>query len=404
MSSFPQAEFEAMSRRLEEFHELFHCLWKIGTPIYSQEIETAAIQFSGSGRPLRFLIHPDFWAELPTYDREFVLCHEMLHVALNHGARGVGFEDERAANIAADLVVNHLLVEQFGFVRELLQDWKSLCWVDTVFPPKSIQPPTNYSFELYYSMLVNRKPHRECRTIDVHLPLRVGTGSHHARAIAEVDAHIDRLSPEVFQDLVDKLGKEAAVTSLRGTGASTFIEVARRVNAPSMPWDEVLRRKLLRTATVEGETWRTHSRRLGPNPALVLPGMGELPNAPRRRSCAFFLDLSGSCWPLKDRFVAIAESLPGQDFVTSIYTFDMHVHTFDPKGRCVLGGGGTSFAIIEQFLVSDQRKYPDHVVVLTDGLGDDVEPRHPERWSWLLTVPYEELVPSASYRRVIDLN
>ena len=42
----------------------------------------------------------------------FVICHEMLHIILNHGKRSKNTlsENKIAANMALDIVVNHSLI------------------------------------------------------------------------------------------------------------------------------------------------------------------------------------------------------------------------------------------------------------------------------------------------------
>ena len=41
-----------------------------------------------------------------------------MHVILNHGHRSKDSKNKNAANVAMDIVVNHLLVDRFGFIRE----------------------------------------------------------------------------------------------------------------------------------------------------------------------------------------------------------------------------------------------------------------------------------------------
>ena len=87
-------------------------------------------------------------------DKLFTICHEALHIVLNHGIRT---RDSRktngqAANVALDVVVNHTLVKNFGFNREDIEDWSEFCWVDTVFKDKNPTPPDNEMFEYYYNL------------------------------------------------------------------------------------------------------------------------------------------------------------------------------------------------------------------------------------------------------------
>ena len=49
--------------------------------------------------------NPDFFASLCTADRDFVIAHEIAHMALRHVGRR-GPRDPRRWNIACDIVVN----------------------------------------------------------------------------------------------------------------------------------------------------------------------------------------------------------------------------------------------------------------------------------------------------------
>ncbi len=64
-----------------------------------EECETAYTD----GRFIRF--SPDFMDSLSDVELDFVMMHEILHVALSHCFRARGFEEERF-NIACDIVVN----------------------------------------------------------------------------------------------------------------------------------------------------------------------------------------------------------------------------------------------------------------------------------------------------------
>lgn len=111
----------------------------------------------------------------------------------------------------------------------------------------------------------------------------------------------------------------------------------------------------------------------------------------------FYLDTSGSCWHLKDRFFSIASSLPKHRFEVQLFCFDTVVVPTDLEGRKIHGGGGTSFVVLEQYIqhliakskIEGGKKvaYPDAVWVLTDGYGDQVKVEKPENWYWFIDSP-----------------
>jgi len=410
-SSLPTAEFAALARRLESFHELFRALWELGMPEFSDRVRTAAVVFSAAGAPLRFLVNREFWEELPTYDRDFVVCHEMLHAILNHGYRGLGLEHRQIANVAADIAVNHLLVHQFGFQRELLQDWKSICWVDTVFnkSPKKI-PPTDLTLEQYYEMILDRCDVIEVNLVDEHyFEPEAGGSLIHGRAASELQVQITNLEPELIKEIKQKLGREATVEVTRGNlalGLWSSVEPSRRMR---VKWEDFIRRRIGKSAPLrEVEGWVNEPRRFMSAKGLMIPGIMEerRHSKDHRQHCVFYIDTSGSAWEYRDRFFALAQSLPEERFAVELCSFDTKVYSLDIRKPEVLGGGGTDFAILEQYLHSREARgssksvpgsrlpYPDVVIVLTDGYGTQVRPKHPDRWHWLLTTTYANLVPA----------
>lgn len=412
MAALPvEDEFVALARRLEGHHELFSMLWEIGAPVFTESIDTAAITFNSVGKPLRFLFNPTFWRSLPDYDRQFVICHEMLHAVLNHGFRGKDMLIPRYMNIAADLAVNHLLVDRFGFVRELLKDWVSICWVDTVFTNRGdLQLPlTNLTMEEYYELLFDRA-FQEAALVDEHLFSPGTAGLRNIRAAAEMDALLSELDPRATTDVRKKLGKEGQRLAMRGTEMVSAWCAIESQPAPPVPWESIVRKRLrplLEESHAEG--WILENRRFPSNDGLTAPGITIRPvikSNKRRQRCVFFLDTSGSVYHLRHRFFALVKSLPSDQYDIDACSFDLQVFPLNLKRAEVFGGGGTSFEILESWIQANRRRkgrtrpapYPDVVFVVTDGYGDAVRPEHPKRWHWLMTTDQVSLVPKESAR------
>ena len=146
-------EWMKISLALEEHHAVFYKVWQMGKPIFDESIPTACVQFDEHGNFIMFRFNPEFWSRLDFKNKLWVICHEALHIVLNHGIRakeaGV---NSKAANIAMDIVVNHSLSANFGFDREEVDNWEEYCWVDTVFKDKKPLPPHNEMFEYYYNL------------------------------------------------------------------------------------------------------------------------------------------------------------------------------------------------------------------------------------------------------------
>ena len=127
------SEFEEIAFKLETHHSIFYKLWEMGEMVFDESISTACVKFDRVGHYVSFHFNPDFWKEKTTYERLFIICHECLHVWLNHGLRTRNAEFPSMVNTALDVVVNHMLVENFGFKRHKIKDYQELCWVDHFF-------------------------------------------------------------------------------------------------------------------------------------------------------------------------------------------------------------------------------------------------------------------------------
>ena len=139
------SEFEDTIEFVKEKHSIMHAIMSIGYPVFSGEnCPTACIEFDHSADRVRFVFNPDFWDSLSEENRGFVVSHEFLHVLLNHGERTQNL-NPLYANIAADLSINHMLVERFRFSRN--KDLEGFMWVDKVFKaPFASTVPTNKNF------------------------------------------------------------------------------------------------------------------------------------------------------------------------------------------------------------------------------------------------------------------
>lgn len=414
-------EWLQISRALEIHHALFYKLWKLGGKlIFTDETETACVEFDNIGDVVAFKFNPTYWLSLDFYSRLFVICHECLHSILNHGTRVKDALHKDLANIAADLVVNHLLVRSFGFDREKVKDWKKLCWVDTAFKKeirfspgikKKPLPKTDETYEHYYALLPKYEfPEGGLGHPDDHSSFGDAENIESDRdLVGKMDSELTpeekkTLGPIIkkhFKDFPpkDKSGKRAGV----GTGTWTFINVGKvRVKKK---WETVIKkwaRKYLVEDVREVEQWARLNRRMTCLPSdMFLPSEMEhddLKEEKHKIDVFFFLDTSGSCWGLKDRFFKAAKSLPPERFNIRLFCFDTEVRETTLESGKIYGGGGTSFDIIENAVLQhSQNKYPQAVFIITDGMGSSVVPKEPKKWYWFLSDDYRDYVPNDSH-------
>lgn len=161
-----EAEWKQICCDLQDYHAVFYKIAEIGRPAFRTDINTACVTFDKAGSFVNFFFNPKFWNECQYYEKLFVICHEALHILLNHGLRFKNPDEREIANVAMDIAVNHGLLDRFGFVRDQIRNNESLCWVDTVFPGEKQSNgwpiPADESSEFYFRMLKkklkNKKP------------------------------------------------------------------------------------------------------------------------------------------------------------------------------------------------------------------------------------------------------
>jgi hypothetical protein len=156
-------DWNEVGDELENYYGMFYAFWKVGIPELVDDIPTAAVTFDKKGNFVRFIYNEEFWERLSFDERVFITAHEMLHIMLNHGKRCQGLQPE-VSNIAADVVVNEMLVRHYGLDRDKITFADNLCWLDTVFPDGSQAYGLN--FEQYYNALMADVPESEFFMID----------------------------------------------------------------------------------------------------------------------------------------------------------------------------------------------------------------------------------------------
>jgi len=123
----------------------------------------------------------------------------------------------------------------------------------------------------------------------------------------------------------------------------------------------------------------------------------------------FFLDASGSCYAMSEKFLNAVSIMPRPTFKIHLYSFDTQVYELNIDEPKMMGGGGTLLPVMETFIQEQiqsgkMKKYPDAVFVITDGHGDKISPEKPENWFWLMTIKYHTYhsIPKESSKFVLS--
>ena len=178
MKYISHEERRQIARELEKHHAIFERVWTMSRIRFSEEIPTAGVKFNKRGDCIDMFVNPEFWESLPFVVKCFVISHECMHISLDHGARAAQARKSKQgayiSNVAQDIVINHALVERYGFYRDDIdpilplfdkndnpiidektgkqKEGRKYCWVDTVFPEVA-NMPTDENYEYYYVRL-----------------------------------------------------------------------------------------------------------------------------------------------------------------------------------------------------------------------------------------------------------
>lgn len=372
-------------------------LYRIGTPLWTTLTETAAVSHSPK-QGLQFIFNPQFMSGLTDVQIAFVALHEACHIMLGHCHKVNWIRDHHRWNIACDIVINEMLLRMptFGDEGRSLQS--------ASFRPQLLAnnglPPGDYTAEQVYGLLGETNLSKK-NTLDDH---KFGEDS--AGAIGEA---IDKLLEDpTFRNQVDEFLR-AGNTSL----GNEFLVPSKAQNLdkekyPVEQWFKDAVRTVMGERT--NEVWGPMNPRIAAFwPDTYLPV--EAVSSGLKYRLRVYMDTSGSIvsaryrggYDLLERFSLVLETVPTNHFEMEVFTFDtgwkvdrpsMGVYplTKDRNGKFVFrGGGGTCFKQLERHCLSGLR-YPDCIMVLTDGMGSPVEVKYPNRWVWLLTrKPYLQL-------------
>lgn len=409
---------------LTKFHALFSEFWSVGYITETHRIPTAAVTFDEVGQSLEFLINPEFWKDLSFTDKQFVICHECLHLYLDHGPRIRFLKDKNIANIAADLVVNHYLIDKFNFDRDQLSfipigGVENLIWLDSPSLREFKLPPSK-SMENYYNLLIANIPECDLSTLDSHEFSEDNSEGSKSGLEDFVNRITENTSIEEVEDFMSKINsnsdESSEVNSSMAAGnipGSLTKKIVLSKVVKKKTWERLFKENLCKSKgpeiTVPKEQWSRENRRftcLDKN--LMIPSEVDTEVIEKSRiNVWLFQDTSGSCAHYAERFFKAARSIPEDKFNVRGFCFDTQVYEVDYKKGELRGFGGTYFHIIEQYIQNlinkEECDYPEYVFIVTDGYGDYVYPKYPERWHWLLTeYNCHDYIPQSSKKLLLS--
>ncbi len=412
MKLLPRDELLKIAASLEDYHKIFYVFWELSHIYFSEVLPTAAIRFDQKGGKPQMILNEDFWNRHNHREKLFIICHECLHVLLDHGVRdgmSVKGATHELVNKAQDITINHMIVDLFNYDREDLREWKKYCWIETCFT-NPVLIKRNENFLYYLEKLIEDPKSKEAngpQPLDQHGDPGSETESDKKNREAIAKDLAKDLDPKDLEDLIKALppGEGGTAGTMKGIYETIMEEKSKRLKLNFTVMIKKLKRTRIKYVDREIETFVRENRRFDDvlqRPDVSLPGSSTVQGPQKGRLLtALFMDVSGSCMTYFGLFQQIMAAFDAEREIFDLRTFifDTSVTEVKPK-MPIRVGGGTAFNIIEDKVLEleqEYHRYPDCVVVVTDGEGTDVKPKGPTKWIWLLTPPArKQNIPLAS--------
>lgn len=375
----------------------------------TDEVATLAVRLRPDG-VATLLANPAFVVDVGARGTAFVLCHEALHLLLNH-LRHDGRRDA-AWELACEVVINHWVVaatgqslprsaatgDPVGVDPQAVHASYAEAVADPVDYPAFVATDEGCAAQLRRMPPPARPAWADCPHLDVGRPPGAADAAEAGQAVDRV------LEQAVGRALAgDELVRTALLdlevlvpgsSAWDGIGISELRATTSRLGGTRL-WQAQLAHVV--GSTLSDRLELRYDRKVGWWDAALLAPLGiemdpevgmplqARPGTGRRRQVAIYLDTSGS---IPEDTVQVAAQSVGRipDTVVHWHSFDHEVHPFEP-GEELAGGGGTSFAAVEADVARLDAELDDPldaVLVLTDGYAEAIRPPDPGRWIWLI--------------------
>lgn len=317
----------------------------------------------------RFLYYnTQFFNAMNNKEIEFVIAHEVLHCVYDHFGRRES-RDPMLYNIAADYVVNNLLVDQrIGDkpkVVDCFQDFKYRGWT---------------SEEVYEELFKDAKKNGEefvkqlGEMLDEHLDMEGEDGDEDGDGQGNGKGR-PKYSKAELDQIRDEM-KEAMINAAQSAGAGNvpagIARLIKEMTEPKMNWRELIRQQI--QSTIKSDYTFIRPSRKGQMSGAILPGMTFQDTI----DISVALDMSGSIGNAQaadflGEIKGIMEEF--KDYRIKLWCFDTKVYNeqdFSAEGGEdlmdyeIMGGGGTDFDVNWKYM-KDNDFVPKKFIMFTDG-------------------------------------
>jgi predicted metal-dependent peptidase len=311
------------------------------------------------GRNLYY--NTQFFNAMNNKEIEFVIAHEILHCVYDHFSRR-DHRDPRLYNIAADYIVNNLLVrDRIGLKPKLIdcfQDFKYEGWSSEEVYDELYKNADKIDFDKLGELL------------DEHIDWESDgdeDGENGSGRPRLSKAEIDQIKDEVKEAMI-----QAASAAGAGNTPAGIQRLIKEMTEPKMNWRELLRQQI--QSTIRSDYTFARPSRKGWHTGAVLPGM----NFADQIDISIALDMSGSIG--NDQAADFLGEIQGimdefKDYNIKLWCFDTKVYNeqdFSADGADdltsyeIMGGGGTDFDANWVYMKENDIQ-PKKFIMFTDG-------------------------------------
>lgn len=325
------------------------------------------------GRHLYF--NTQFFNAMSNKEIEFVIAHEILHCVYDHFSRRES-RDPKLYNIAADYIVNNLLVDdRIGTKPKLIdcfQDFKYKGWTSEAVYDDLFKNAKKIDLDSLGELLDEHFDWDEDGDEDGDGEDGNGKPKRPRYSKAELDAIRDEIKEAMIQ---------AAQTAGAGNVPAGIDRLIKELTEPKMNWRELIRQQI--QSTIRTDYTFARPSRKGWHTGAVLPGM----NFDETIDICISLDMSGSIG--NDQAKDFLSEIKGitdefKDYRIKLWCFDTKVYNeqdFSADGGedlteyKIKGGGGTDFDCNWDYMKRNDIQ-PKKFIMFTDGYpfnswGDD---------------------------------
>lgn len=316
----------------------------------------------------------EFFGELDVDEIQFVLCHEVLHVAFDHFGRR-SHRDPEWWNMSNDFVINGTLIQdKIGkmptkrVTDDNVKDEKGQSAQRVgLYDPKYV----GWSSEAVYDDLEKRKVKKEM-TLDVHIDMgkdgKDGKGKKSGGGVP-IDVSEDELK-KLREEIKGKVLQ--AANAAAGKMPASLQRLIDDLVEPKISWRDLLQQNI-QSCISDDFTWMRPNRKHMYG-GIFLPVLDK----DETIDIAIAIDMSGSISDAMAKdFMSEIHGIMGcyNDFTISIVCFDTQAYNFkkftkdnvdDLLNYKPVGGGGTDFMAFWDYWSNNQIE-PKKAVVFTDG-------------------------------------